>query len=178
MTFFPEGFSFDPKELSDDSWSQRMLDRWQHGIQAGNWNKPLKTKGMGVALEAEIVIMTLYVGACLLKFVDSKQGGLHATALLLRRCHDLVCGLSFLLGVQKKVMPGPLASGRFKPSSVSLKLEIPKTLLLLLNVNFLVRLMIDMADALAKDPESAEEAYQTVTMCSSFESPLWDAEAR
>jgi hypothetical protein len=178
ITFFPEGFSFQMQEFSNDSWAQRMLDRWRIQMEAGDWSKPMKETKMGTALEAEIIIMNLYVSACMAKHVEDKAGGRQAAGVLLARCHDLLCGLSYLLGIEKMVMPGPLSSGKFKPPAVKAKCTVPPSLAQVLNNNFLVKLMLDMSELSLMEKENIHDALNTITQCQSFESALWDSYAR
>jgi hypothetical protein len=148
-------------------------------MESGQWSSNVSPKnGIEMALEAEMVIVSLYLGASFLRNVSIHDGGVHASALLLGKVHDLLCGLAHLLGVQKQVMPGPLASGRFKPPVVPGRHVIPETLLLVLNRDFLVRLMLDMGECLIQDSSSLEEGLATIHMCQSFNSTPWDAEAR
>lgn len=178
VCFLPPGMSFDASEMAQDAWSEKLLSRWTEALKNGTWNTAPKGTLMTGALECELIIMTLYIGSRLLKSVDPRHGGRDAMCLLLRKSHDLLCGAAHLLGIQRQVMSGPLASGRFKPAAVKAKFTIPSLLALVLNRDFLVRLMIDMAEAYSLDESSLQEALQTAHMCQSFGSKVWDAEAR
>jgi hypothetical protein len=178
-TFLPAGYGLSPDELSKDSWSRGILERWQKGMESGEWSASVNAKtGMSLPLEAEMVIISLYLGATFIRNISIHDGGVHASAMLLGKVHDLLCGLAHLLGVQKRVMPGPLASGKLKPPTVPGKHVIPQTLLLVLNRDFLVRLMLDMGECLIQDPASLDEGMATIHMCQSFNSDLWGAEAK
>jgi hypothetical protein len=178
VTFYPQGFGFTPKELMSDNWSKGILDGWRLALEHNAWDSFIADSSFGKALEAEIMIMSLYVGACLLKRVKEQEGGIHAASLLFGKCHELMCGLSYLLGIERQVMPGPLSSGKYRLKAVSTRRSSPQTLFLALNRDFLVRLLIDMSILLAGDEPSFPEALQNIHMCQSFESPLWDGESR
>ena len=176
--FFPPGFGLSPQELNDESWSPRFLERWRVSMEEGQWDECSQRNRMTTAMEAEMVIVILYVGACLLQRVDAKSGGREASALLLGKCHDLLCGLAHLLGIQKQVMPGQLASGRHKPRPVVAHCPVTPTLKQILNRDFLVKLMMEMSEALAMEESSQVDAMQTIHMCQSFDSDLWDSDSR
>lgn len=178
VTFYPQGFGLSPKELLSESWSQGLLDGWRLALEHNAWDSFIADASFGKALEAEIMIMSLYVGACLLKKAKEEDGGKHGASLLFGKCHELMCGLSYLLGIERRVMPGPLSSGKYRLKAVSVKRSSPPTLFLALNPDFLVRLLIDMSVILAWDEASFPEALQNIHMCQSFESPMWDGESR
>ena len=178
VTFYPRGYGFTPKELLSDNWSQGILDGWKVALEHNAWDSFIAENSFGKALEAEIMIMSLYVGACLLKKVKEEDGGVQGASLLYGKCHELMCGLSYLLGIERRIMPGPLSSGKYRLKSVPVKVSSPPTLFLALNPDFLVRLLIDMSILLAWDEPSFPEALQNIHMCQSFQSRVWDGESR